>query len=113
MDTLIALAAPISAIIVAIIEWRAYNDRKAMATAKAEEELRQKQREKESRLSMKMMNATMQLSIVSANALTNGHNNGNVEDARKAAAEAQAEYNTFLQEVAAHSIASRSVGGSV
>lgn len=104
MDTLIALAAPLSAIIVAVIEWRAYQDRKAMKNAKAEEELRQKQREKESRLSMKMMNATMQLSIVSANALTNGHNNGNVEKAREAAAEAQDEYTAFLQEVAAHNI---------
>ena len=104
MDTLLSLAAPISAIIVAVIEWRAYMDRKAMQKAKDEEELRQKQREKESRLSMKMMNATMQLSIVSANALTNGHNNGNVETARRAANEAQAEYTSFLQEVTAHNL---------
>lgn len=104
IEIITALAAPISAIIVAIIEWRAYQDRKALKKAKAEEALRQQQREEESRLSMKMMSATMQLSIVSANALTGGHNNGNVEKAKEDAAEATKEYNDFLQRVASHNI---------
>lgn len=104
LDIISALAAPLSAVIVAIIEWRAYQDRKALKKAREEEKIRQQQREEESRLSMKMMSATMQLSIVSANALTGGHNNGNVEKAREEAAEAQAAYNAFLQKVAAHNI---------
>lgn len=104
LDIILALAAPLSAVIVAIIEWRAYNDRKTMKKAKAEEALRQGQKEEESRLAMKMMFATMQLSIVSANALTGGHNNGNVEKAKEEADEATKEYNAFLQKVAAHNI---------
>ncbi len=70
--------------------------------AKAEQ--REKRREKESLLSMTMMDATLQLSIVSANALTTGHNNGNVEEAREAAKKAKEEYEQFLREVAAQSI---------
>ena len=104
IDIISALAAPLSAVIVAIIEWRAYQDRQALKKAKEEERLRQAQREEESRLSMKMMSATMQLSIVLANAVTGGHNNGNVEVAKQEAAEAVAEYNSFLQKVAAHNI---------
>ena len=42
-------------------------------------------RRKESLLSLEMMDATLQLSIVTSNALTGGHNNGNVERAREAA----------------------------
>ena len=69
---------------------------------KAEEQA--KMRERESRLSMKMIDATLQLSIVEANALTGGHNNGNVERARAAAEAAQIEYHAFLQDIAAHEV---------
>ena len=54
---------------------------------------------------MKMMSATLQLSVVTANALTGGHNNGNVEAARLAAETAQAEYEAFLQKVTAQEVA--------
>lgn len=67
-------------------------------------ELREKRREQESLLSMAMMDATMQLSIVSANALTNGHNNGNVEEAKHAAQKAREDYERFLREVASQSL---------
>lgn len=91
-------------IVVALIEWRAQKDRKAMQKAHEEAELRAKQREKENRLSMQMMDATLQLSIVTANALTGGHNNGNVEAAREAAQEAQTAYKAFLMDTTAHNI---------
>lgn len=91
-------------IIIAIIENRAAKDRKAAAERDARAEERAKLREKESRLSMKMLDATLQLSIVSANALTNHQNNGNVERARAAAQAAQIEYHDFLQEIAAHEV---------
>ena len=84
-------------VIVAIIEKNAAKARKA-----AEEQA--KLRERESRLSMKMLDATLQLSIVEANALTGGRNNGNVERARAAAQTAQLEYHDFLQEIAAHEV---------
>lgn len=70
----------------------------------ARNEKRESRREKESLLSMSMMDATMMLSIVSANALTNGHNNGNVEEARRAAQKAREDYEQFLREVASQSL---------
>lgn len=91
-------------VIVAIIEWRASQDRKLMKQAQEEERIRAEQREKENRLSMQMLDATLQLSVVSANALTGGHNNGNVEAARKAAEETSRAYRQFLIETTAHNI---------
>jgi outer membrane protein TolC len=61
-------------------------------------------RQKESLLSLRMMDATLQLSIVSSNALTGGHNNGNVERARQAAQKAAADYEDFMRDVTAHEI---------
>lgn len=46
-----------------------------------------------------MLDATLELSIVSSNALTNGHNNGNVEEARLAAKKAKEDYQAFLLEI--------------
>jgi hypothetical protein len=87
----------IASIIVAIVEYFAAKDRKAV---KRHAEIRAE----ESRLSMKMHDASLQLCIVTANALTGGHNNGNVERARIAAREAQDEYNDFMQRIAAQEI---------
>ena len=84
-------------IIVAIIEAKAAKERKVT-------EEHAKTREREARLSMKMIDATMQLSEVTANAVMGGHNNGNVEAARHAVTEARQEYQTFLQEIAAKEI---------
>jgi hypothetical protein len=53
---------------------------------------------------MKMIDASMQLAIVSANALMDYKNNGNVEQAYKAANEATSEYQAFMQEVTAHEV---------
>lgn len=92
-----AVISAISAICVAYIGAHARQ-------TEAKNEKREKRREKESLLSMAMMDATMQLSIVSANALTNGHNNGNVEEARKAAQKAREDYEQFLREVASQSL---------
>ena len=92
-----ACISAVSAIIVAYIGVHSKrNEEKA--------EKRDKRREKESLLSMRMMDATMQLSIVSANALTHGHNNGNVEQAREAAAKAREDYEQFLREVTSQSL---------
>lgn len=63
-----------------------------------------KLRQEESLLSMKMIDASMQLAIVSANALMDYKNNGNVELAYKAANDATAEYQAFMQKVTAHEV---------
>lgn len=93
-----------AAVVVAIIEALAARDRRKTKDERAKEALREKERTEESRLSMKMMSATLQLSVVTANALTGGHNNGNVERAKSAAEEAEAEYQAFLQRVTAQEI---------
>lgn len=98
------LVSAAAVIIVAIIEWRASKDRQFIKAAQEEALIRAEQREIENRLSMQMLDATLQLSVVSANALTGGHNNGNVEAARRAAEETSRAYKQFLIETAAHNI---------
>lgn len=63
-----------------------------------------KLREHESLLSLRMMDATLQLSVVTSNALTGGHNNGNVERAREAAQKVAAEYEDFIRQTTAHEL---------
>ena len=68
-------------------------------------ERRETVRREETLLSLQMIDATLQLAVVTANALTDGHNNGNVEAARKAAEDAQARYKKFMQEQTAAAVA--------
>lgn len=60
---------------------------------------REERRQKESRLSMQMIYASMELGDVNAVALQNGKLNGNVEEARLKAKQAREEYNQFLVDV--------------
>lgn len=84
-------------LLIAWMEVRATKDRKRS-------ERRAVLRAEESRLSMQLMDANCQLSEVTANALTNGHNNGNVEAAKKAAAKAKTEYYEFLKKTSAETM---------
>lgn len=94
-----------AAILVAVIEAIAAADRRRMKQNREKTAERETNRAEEARLSMQMMSATLQLSVVTANALTGGHNNGNVEAARLAAETAQVNYEAFLQKVAAKEVA--------
>lgn len=67
-------------------------------------ERRAQLRQKESLLSLRMMDATLQLSVVTSNALTGGHNNGNVEQAREAAANVAEEYQEFMRSITAFEV---------
>lgn len=96
-EIICAVITAISAIAVALV---GSNIRKS--NARMEE--RAKLRQRESMLSLKMMDATLQLSVVTSNALTGGHNNGNVARARDAAEKAAAEFEQFMREVTAHEI---------
>jgi len=60
---------------------------------------REERRQKESRLSMQMMEASIELADVNAVALQNGKLNGNVEAARNKAKNALEEYRSFLADV--------------
>lgn len=89
-----------AAVTVALIEANAAKERKS---AKEDRERAQHQAElraKESRLSMEMADATLQLSVANCNALCGGHNNGNVEKAKQAAEDAQRKYHSFLETIA-------------
>lgn len=105
LEIISIIMSSLTMVVVAIINYRATVDRKKQEEREKKEDRRAAQREKESRLSMQMMDASIQLSIVSANALTNGKNNGNVEEARKAAEAARIAYIDFLKDVAAHEVA--------
>lgn len=96
-DIVCAIVTGIFSVIVAII---GLNVRKSNKIAAHQAELRQE----ESLLSLRMMDATLQLSVVTSNALTGGHNNGNVERAREAAQNVAEEYEDFLRKIAAHEV---------
>lgn len=63
------------------------------------DDARDARKRKESRLSMQMMEASIELADVNAVALQHGKLNGNVEDARKKARDALDEYRAFLADV--------------
>lgn len=85
--------------VVALIEAQAAKDRKKTKEDTERQKRHEAERAKEMQLSMFLIHATLQLGIVSANALTGGHNNGNVERAKEAARQAEEEYDTFLKEL--------------
>lgn len=99
-----AIISAVAAIVVAIIEGISLSERQKEKKANERREKLATQRAEENALSMKMNFATLQLSIVCSNALTGGHNNGNVERAKLAAQEAEAEYRAYLQKIAASQI---------
>ena len=105
METIIAaVIAAASAVTIAIIEKRAADDRKKAEEDRNRVEERAKIRERESRLSMEMMNATCALSLVAAKKLTGQHTNGDVEEAMTKARAAQAKYDDFIKDTVAHQV---------
>ena len=94
-----------SAIVVAIIEALAARDRSRAKKQTETLKRHEQQRAEETRLAMAMNSATLQLCVVTANALTGGRNNGNVERARLAAQDAEEAYNQFIQRLAANQVA--------
>ncbi len=96
-EIICASIAAASAIIVAFIG-------KSVKRANAAAEEHAKLRQRESILSLRMMDATLQLSVVTSNALTGGHNNGNVERAREAAEKVANDYDEFMRETTAREL---------
>lgn len=96
-EIICTLITALAGIIVAILTVKI---NKQEANAKERESIRQE----ESLLSLRMMDATLQLSVVTSNALTGGTNNGNVETARKAAKDVAHDYQEFMQRITAHEV---------
>ena len=92
-------------IVEAVVESIAARERKANKEEREKQESRAARRAEETQLSMQLSSANLQLSVVTANALTGGHNNGNVKRAREAAEQAEIAYNAFLQKIAAKEVA--------
>lgn len=65
-------------------------------------EARATRREHESRLAMELMYANCALSLTTAKKLAGLHTNGDVEEAMEAAKTAQAAYQDFVRDEAAH-----------
>lgn len=65
------------------------------------EEQRDKLRKREAAVSLEMISATMELSLACCNALTGGHNNGNVEEAKTKALKADQKYRELEREILA------------
>lgn len=95
---IVEIISAVAIILVAIIETGNIRRRKT-------EEIRRTRREKESRLSMELMSASVDLAYVTSLAVTGGHTNGNVEAAQKKAEAAQEAYEDFIKDEAAHAVA--------
>jgi len=101
-EQIVQIAIPsLSTIIVAVIEMIAARDRKKAEAERKAAEDRAKLRAEESRLSMDLMSASVDLGVANAIAITEGHTNGEMAAARKAAEAAQAAYRSYVRQVAA------------
>lgn len=93
-----AIIAAAALVIVAVVETGNKRRRKS-------EEIRRERREKEMRLSMELMSASVELSYVTSLAVTGGKTNGNVKKAQEKAEKAQEAYEDFLKTEVAHAVA--------
>ena len=99
VEIVVSIITAASAIIVSIIGGISVKDRK-------KDEKLAEQKSKEFRLGMAMQAASIELSDVIAIAVTGGHTNGNVEEARKKAAKAKDDYFAYINSIAADALAS-------
>lgn len=98
LSVVCALISAAAMVIVAVIETgnrRRHNREEDRAT----------RRETESKLSMELMSASVELAYVTSLAVTGGHTNGNVEAAQSKARAAQKAYEDFIRAEAAHAVA--------
>lgn len=104
IEIICAVIAAVSAVLVALVGAKVKQNNEYLRKSDEKRAKRAEIRERQNLLLLKMVDATLLLSIVSSNALTDGHNNGNVERAREAAEEAKEAYETFKMELTAHQI---------
>ena len=95
-----AICAAISGLCAVLAAWMG----KRMSDSTRRSERRSELRRRESLLSLEMMDATLKLSVVTANALTGGHNNGNVAIARDSAGAVSEKYEQFMRETTAYEV---------
>lgn len=91
-------------VVVAVIEAAAARERRQAKEERERSIKRAERREQESVLAMEMMDANCALSLVNAKKLMGHQTNGDVEKAMEKAVTAQANYNKFVQGLAAHEV---------
>ena len=91
-------------VLVAVIEALSAMDRRKLKKENEHEAKRAAVREQESRLSMQMMDASLQLGLATAAAMEQGEVTCEMKEARKKAEKARAEYERFLRNIAAHQV---------
>lgn len=99
-----ALLSSAALVLVAIIEAVATRERRQAKGERERSIKRAERREQESVLAMEMMDANCALSLVNAKKLMGHQTNGDVEEAMEKAMAAQANYNKFVQGLAAHEV---------
>jgi hypothetical protein len=106
MDTTLAIAimGSIQAVAVALISGPFARENKKRKSAHEHTEARAALRAEESRLSMKLISADMSLTLATAHSVKEGKVNGRMDAALAKAEEAQKEYYSFINEVAAKQI---------
>lgn len=98
------IMASISAILVATIGALATINFKRQKRREEINEQQMKLREEESRLSMKIMMATVALASATAIAIEQGKLNGEMKEAKEKAIDAQAAYGAFMAKIAVHEV---------
>lgn len=91
-------------IIVAVIEAVSVIERRREKYARERSERRASERARENRLSMRMMDASLELGLATALAVEKGTHNGELREAREKARAAQEEYESFIMEIAARQV---------
>lgn len=91
-------------ILVAIIEAIAATDRKRHKRDRERTERRERDRATECRLTMKMLDANLELSLATALAVEQQKLNGEMKAAKLKAAKVQDEYSEFIQQLAARQV---------
>lgn len=103
--TLLTVLSPIlTALITGVYSVKQSKVQKGINEKQEKMEKQAELRRKESLLSMKMASANTKLTIGIAMAMKHGHCNGEVEEGLKAVHQAEADYDSFLKEIAINDI---------
>lgn len=105
VEIICSVVTALSAIVVAIIGTRFKINSERYKQFVEKSDRRAEKRQEEAMLILKMLEINLKQGIVCSNALTGGHNNGNVEEAREAAERVLEEYSEYVRTTAAKQIA--------
>ena len=92
------------ALLIAVVEGIAARDRKRAKDSQAKAEARSQRREDAVRLTMRMMNASLDLGVATAIAVEEHRTNGEMKAARETADKVQADYHKFLEQISAEEL---------